>query len=289
MNKSYWFGVLVGLVAVTGLYLPTLVVIESAIAAPQRKAFRMPTPPQGPPPRGRVRGGAQRSVCPKVDPLLTALVPYTTKQDPRYAKLPPIEDVWGYTTAAHPTLWFYVPYAAATGYQATFVLQDDAENEIYRSTIALPTQPGVIRVQIPPTASPLKVGRSYRWLFAVRCDRDESSTAVPDYVEGVIQRVELSSGLTQKLAIAPPEERFRLYADAGIWFDTISTLAELRQQEPQNQALVDEWQALLESINLPEIAKQPLVQLEKSSSRCRGSENSQLLKKSKKSLALGCL
>ncbi len=234
-----------------------------AIAKAPKTSFKMPNPPKGPPPRGRVRGGAQRGTfCPFTQPTLTALTPYVEHRDPEFPQLPPTMDVWGYTTQTHPTFWFYLPYPKATGYQAEFILQDATETVVYRQAIALPEHPGVIAVSLPKSHPGLALAQPYRWYFALRCQTVTKMAAypiVPDRVEGVVQRLQPSLKLMQQLAIAPPLEQARLYAEAGIWFDAITTLATLHQAKPSESIYWEEWNALLQSIHLEEVSQKPLV------------------------------
>lgn len=118
-------------------------------AAPGNKTVRfvLPTLPPGPPPGGRVRGGARRGLCPSVNPQFTALVPFTQPA-------PSVMHVWGLTTTERPSLWFYVPFAKSSAYPAEFILQDEEANPIYKSAIALPQQPGVMSISLPASVSP---------------------------------------------------------------------------------------------------------------------------------------
>ncbi|MCC3431376.1 MAG: DUF928 domain-containing protein, partial [Microcoleus sp. PH2017_03_ELD_O_A] len=50
------------------------------------------------------------------------------------------------------------------------------------------------------------------------------------------------------------------YAKNGIWYDTISTLAQMRRQAPDDPMLKAEWTQLLNSQKLESIAYKPLVQ-----------------------------
>ncbi len=233
-----------------------------AIAKTPKISFKMPNPPKGPPPRGRVRGGAQRDAyCPLTKPTLTALTPYVEHRDPEFPQLPPTMDVWGYTTQTHPTFWFYLPYPKATGYQAEFILQDATEAVVYRQAIALPEQPGIIAIALPKSYPGLAVDQPYRWYFTLRCQTVTEMVAaptVPDRVEGVIQRLQPSLKLMQQLAIAPPLEQVRLYAEEGIWFDAMTTLATLHQAKPTESLYREEWSALLKSIHLEEVSQKPL-------------------------------
>ncbi len=48
-------------------------------------------------------------------------------------------------------------------------------------------------------------------------------------------------------------------AGEGIWYDAVSTLAELRKSQPDNQSAINSWQQLLNSAGLNEIAQEPIV------------------------------
>ncbi|BAY25380.1 hypothetical protein NIES2100_51860 [Calothrix sp. NIES-2100] len=209
-----------------------------------------PPPPPDPPPGGRVLGGAKRGTCPAVKPELTALAPFTQKT-------PTEMDVWGLTTAAHPTFWFYVPLAKNSAFPAEFVLQDEAENHIYETAIALADQPGVIGVALPKTVAPLAQGKRYRWFFNIWCDREKQSP--PIYVEGVIQRVNLTDAIAQQLETAKPQQQSAIYAQNGIWYETLTTLAKLRLKNPEDSKLQGEWRNLITSIGLPDVATEPIV------------------------------
>lgn len=212
--------------------------------------YNPPKPPPEPPPGGRVLGGAKRGICPAFKPELTALVPFTQKSASGI-------DVWGLTTATHPTFWFYVPLPKNLAYPAEFILQDEAANPIYQTAIALPDQPGVIGITLPKTVSPLELNKRYRWFFSIYCDPEKHSP--PIYVEGVIQRVTLSQAIAQQLAKAKPQQQSAIYAENGIWYETLTILAKLRMKNPEDTKLQAEWRNLITSIGLSNVATQPIV------------------------------
>jgi hypothetical protein len=230
---------------------------QMAIATPvptskslsQKVNFSPPSPPKETPPGGRVVGGAKRGSCPQAKTDLTALVPFTQE--------PTITNVWGLTTAAHPTFWFYVPYSNNLPYPVEFVLEDEKENQIYQKAIALPKQPGIISISLPTDSPSLAVDRQYRWFFIVYCDQDKQSP--PVYVEGVVKRVNLEPAIAQTLQKATPLEQFAIYAKHGIWHEALTILAHLRQQNPEDTALKAQWQDLLASIRLGNVAKEPIL------------------------------
>ncbi|HEY9615796.1 MAG TPA: DUF928 domain-containing protein, partial [Microcoleaceae cyanobacterium] len=94
----------------------------------------------------------------------------------------------------------------------------------------------------------------YRWFLTVDCQ--PLSDATPVSVEGVIQRVPLSADLSRSLTNASALEKASLYAKAGVWYDALTMLAALRQQNPQ--AAID-WQTLLKDVGLSDLADQPIV------------------------------
>lgn len=212
-------------------------------------SFVPPPPPSSGRPGGRVRGGAKRGTCPNVKPELTALVPFTEEAS--------ITDVWGLTTEARPTLLFYVPYSQKDQYPTEFILQDQQSNPIYQKAIALPNRPGVISISLPADAPALALDQEYRWFLTIYCDPEKQSP--PIYVEGVIKRVVLNAETTQQLKTASVLEKFAIYAKNGIWHEASVTLAQLRQQNPQDQAIETQWKNLLASIRLDDIAPQPII------------------------------
>jgi Domain of Unknown Function (DUF928) len=235
-----------------------------AQASGSLRIARQPLPP-GKPPAGRIRGGGSRSpeiaiVCPQVSPDITALVPFMEtpqpgqeKLEPGQKPLPPISDVWGYTTAEHPTFWFYMPYSAQQKVPVTFSLQEDNSSaQVYAEKVTLPNQAGFISVRLPANQPGIQMNQRYRWFLEMECKPPSGSAPATDapYVEGVIMRKPLDGAIASQIAAASGSTKASLYANNGFWFDALNILAELRRKNPQNQALVDEWRSLITSMNL---------------------------------------
>jgi hypothetical protein len=208
---------------------------------------------------GRRAGMASRDNCPAVPTALTALVPLREEQKVSKQTDKPISGiVGGLTTSERPTFWFYVPYTQDLTATTEFILQDSAGNDIYRNAIALPPKPGVIGVSLPSNAS-LQIGKTYRWYLKVRCNQQQTAS-VPIYVEGDIQRVNLDSHVMQQSeAAVDPRQKVAIYASEGIWFDSLTMLAQLRHKNPNDASVASDWQSLLRSVNLDNVATAPLV------------------------------
>ena len=50
-----------------------------------------------------------------------------------------------------------------------------------------------------------------------------------------------------------------LYAQAGIWYEALATLAELRRSKPNDSVLISAWESLLQSVGLDTVAKEPII------------------------------
>ena len=219
--------------------------------------FTLPPPPDRDAPGNR-RGAASRGTCTLDKRLLSALVPeYEHGQGAN-----PIS-IGGTTLAERPTLWFYVPYKKEDINTMLLSLEDESDpaKEPYQTEIVPPDTPGIVSVRLPAAVPPLKVGQVYRWVFVVNLRCEGLDTVDGDtHVGGWIQRISPNAALTSQLKQATPRQQVSLYAQNGIWFDTLTTLADLRLANPQDATLAADWESLLQSIGLQDVAKKPLVQ-----------------------------
>lgn len=155
----------------------------------------------------------------------------------------------GLTTSTSPKFFVYLSQVSAP--TAEFTLNDpETEETVYEETFSLPKTSGIVSFSLPGTANTtkLKAGKTYRWYFAVKCVPGESSLDV--ITGGNIQRVEAPSSLVQDLKKALPTEQPILYANEGMWFDALKSLADLRAANPNNLDLAADWKALLQESKL---------------------------------------
>jgi hypothetical protein len=158
--------------------------------------------------------------------------------------------VFGATAVDRPTFWFYV--SQRPPFNATFVLNDQDGNLVYESNVTLPDRPGVIRLDLPPTAAPLEIGKPYHWYFKVYC----RSSSPPDFfIDGWVQRNAIDADLSRQIEAATLQQRIRLYATNGFWYDALTAAAELRRSDPNPS----EWANLLRSIGLNDFASEAIV------------------------------
>lgn len=200
-----------------------------------------PTANRGAPARTAGGGTRNPSACVKGKIPLTALAPSNNV---------------GTTVSANPTLFWYVPETEAKS--AKFVVYDnqDKNNEIYQTTLALNGTPGIVKLSIPATVA-LEPGKEYWWDFRLICNTESPSPK--EFVEGIIERTELSSEQKTKLEQATePLKQAEVYAGAKVWQETLTILAQLRHDRPNDSDITEAWKELLKSVQLEAIATEPL-------------------------------
>ncbi|MBD2019730.1 DUF928 domain-containing protein [Leptolyngbya sp. FACHB-36] len=173
-------------------------------------------------PGRRVPGGSRGNDCISRGTPLTALVPQSNV---------------GLTTSATPTVFFYLPRTSAS--MLELALRDSKTGTVYRNSYKTIAKSGVVGFRLP---TQLAVGRSYKWSFSIVCNPSDRS--LNTFVEGSIQRVSAPQ-LLKRINQAPVPERVALFAQAGIWQDCLTALAELRRDRPADAKLKADWEALL--------------------------------------------
>jgi len=211
-------------------------------------AFAFDPPPGQDAPKQTAGGGVRGGNCP-------AEIGAATQTTPLTLLLP--ESGFGLTVKDRPTFMAYVPPTSAT--EAEFTIRDNEEEYAYRTQVPIDGRGGVVSISLPASAPPLEAGKDYIWSVAMICvpgDRLQDVVA-----QGFIRRVEADSNLTSQLASAEPLSQADVYGKAGIWFETLNTLAELRKAQPSDPKLAASWQELLESeaVKLDAIADANLV------------------------------
>ncbi|MCC5637421.1 DUF928 domain-containing protein [Nostoc sp. CHAB 5844] len=164
------------------------------------------------------------------------------------------------TTVEQPKLFFYIPKTAKTTVQGfELFVEDAAQKVIYRQKYKVNQQPGIFSLDLPANKNQrlLEVAQEYNWYLAVICPGPDRSRDL--VVGGTVKRIVLDKKLTNKLKKASPRERAALYAANGIWYDSLTILAQLRRQRPNDAALQRDWQSLLESVKLANIVPEPLL------------------------------
>jgi len=229
---------------------------ESGALRPDSLSNKLPnqwefSPPSGPTGSDPVntQGGATRG---EGDDSNSAIPPLPD-DDNSAIPLVPANSRMGLTVAEYPTVSWYMPKTSASAVE--FVLWDAKDNEIYRAKYALAKDeaglvrdtPNIMSLTLPAFASlsPLEIGQEYHWELALIYDYQERVAS-----DGKIKRVEADPTLELRAQEATPQERVALYADKRLWYETLTTLLELRRETPNDKELEAALDRLFKSADL---------------------------------------
>jgi Domain of Unknown Function (DUF928) len=176
------------------------------------------------------------SSCPITTKSLMALVPEKRDQ--------------ALTTKAHPTFWFYIPYTPADIRIGEFSLQSsDGKKRIYRTSFRVSNVPGIFSILLPSSVeTALEEGQSYQWHLKLYCRSNTNNK--PDLgIDGWVQRVPMTPERQHQIDTAQPD----------IWFDSLNALANRLSTSPPDSTVRQDWNNLLKSVDLQELANEPLV------------------------------
>lgn len=223
---------------------------HTAAQSPAQKSkiqFTPPPPPStiGTPQSGR-GAGSRGPACKRYENV-TPLVP-----------LAKTAIRWGLTSKEHPRLWFYAPQGLAANIPLELVFQDEAGQNRSRTVFHTSETPvGIFSVSLPATATPLQVGKIYRWSVSIYCDPE--TIDIPVTLQGALERVTLSSKVQNQLSATHSVlEQANLYARNGLWYDALTTLGEgLRNsKEP---GIASAWKDLLQQASLDQVPSTAIV------------------------------
>ncbi|MFM2060979.1 MAG: hypothetical protein RLZZ507_649 [Cyanobacteriota bacterium] len=167
----------------------------------------------------------------------------------------------GLTFKKYPTFTWHIPPTSVKN--AEFVIitdgnQKDGEEKVfYQTTLTLPEKPGIVSFTLPKTVAPLEVNTTYRWYLTLICDAEDYSSN-PN-IEGLVKRIPAQLPLLESLAKPNLLQIATSYAQAGIWYDALDLLVKLRCNQPHNPILKLNWRQFLDSVELNNIASEPLV------------------------------
>ncbi|UNU25911.1 DUF928 domain-containing protein [Microcoleus vaginatus] len=209
-----------------------------------RSAWNSFQPPEDGVPGRREGGGTRGLECPTATTALTALIPQSTM---------------GQTISATPTFFYYLPIALDKTVQ--FELADERDKTLYKKSFRMVTsRAGIVSVRLDSDGnSPaLEVGKNYQWYFTIKCNPKNSTEDV--LVSGWINRTALVPTVKTELDRSPDRRaKLIIFAQQGLWYEYLATLAQLRMESPSDASLALKWLEVLNSVELGKIAQEPLV------------------------------
>ena len=180
---------------------------------------------------GRRVGGGSRSDCFTKVPLV-ALIPKAN---------------FSQTAAAYPTLYFSTP-SANKALQLKFILKDEAGKTLAKREFVMEQASGLMGIDLSTVSqTPLALKQNYHWYLSVACSQEQGQNLI---VDGWIQRIEQG---TRTTPVEKSPEFIRQTWKAGLWYDAIAALIQLRRSQPVNKQATALWQEMLQSEELTQV------------------------------------
>lgn len=156
------------------------------------------------------------------------------------------------TVSGRPTFFWYVSNPTNVPMEFTLV-EPGTTQPVFQKQLKV-DKAGIFKLELPSNVSELAVGKEYRWTVALVCSQKRPSENV--YARAWIERVSVSSDLTQKLAVAGSDrDRALAYAKSGIWQDAVATLYKAHTANPSESQALDTLNNLLEQVGLTQVVE----------------------------------
>jgi Domain of Unknown Function (DUF928) len=152
----------------------------------------------------------------------------------------------GLTASARPTFYWYAKGAKTVEFA---LVQPGNVKPLIDAKVPVNSD-GIAKLELPASAPDLKVGQEYRWSVAVACNPKRRSEDIA-YTQAIIKRVELSAQQQQQLdAAQSAQDKGRIYAEAGLWYNALSTLSQASVSDPANQGVKEDLLSLFDQVSL---------------------------------------
>jgi len=163
----------------------------------------------------------------------------------------------GLTVQGQPILYWYLSKPTNLPIEVT-IIEDQAIYPLLEKQISVPIQPGINCIRLADYGVFLLPGESYRWFIAAIPAADRRSKDI--IAGGFIERIETPEALHAKLSQADKRNFPYIYAELGIWYDTITAISELIEANPNDMNLRKQRIALLEQVGLSQVAQYEVKQ-----------------------------
>jgi Domain of Unknown Function (DUF928) len=192
------------------------------------------------------RIGSDLKGCAKDLPVpLTLVVPEEQKNDDDKSSVTPE------TNLAKPSLYVYL----SAPRELRFSL-DQGAKQVWTKKQKNDTT-GIIEIPYPDDELGLEVGKTYTWSVGVVCESEDILALKTNVVGSRVTRVWMPLAVRQQLKTATtPRQRAEIYANAGLWPETLMSTMKARNSGTDPAAQQD-FLSLLKDIKLDSIGGLP--------------------------------
>lgn len=154
------------------------------------------------------------------------------------------------TASDSPMIFVYLPKNDSI--KANLTIADENGKQLYQTEFTPPQQAGILRVKLPPHLN-MEIETPYRWEIKLISPND-SPMVTKLRTFGWLEKVSPPKNLLTE----DKWESLNQMAEAGLWYDTLEKLANLRLENPQDVQIETEWVGLLNSAGLERVAKKDI-------------------------------
>jgi hypothetical protein len=165
------------------------------------------------------------------------------------------------TTEAYPDFFWYAPPLTSDA-EVEFTLVEAATGEsIYNSVFRSDRKEGIARLSLPAGlgSAGLEVGKEYTWSVQLNCSPGTADGQVPVKLTSTIQRVALSESVASQLKVASSLGQAEVFAENGLWNDSLSALADSLCDAANRDAGLKAWTTLFQSVELNYFTQVPML------------------------------
>ncbi|MBS1112695.1 MAG: uncharacterized protein H6Q92_457 [Nitrospirae bacterium] len=190
-------------------------------------------PPLRGSPAGRVGGGTRGTE--RESFLLMVLAP----------------DHVGLTIHDQPSLYWFISKPTTYPVELT-VIERNAVQPLLEKILKSPEKGGIQSLRLADYGVRLRIGIQYKWFVTLVTDAAHRSKDI--LAGGIITLVDAPLSLPAKLESAGSSGAYFVYAEEGLWYDSLDAVSRMIDAAPTNLELHKQRAALLEQVGLSEVA-----------------------------------
>jgi hypothetical protein len=163
--------------------------------------------------------------------------------------LTPSGDNYIKTVSGQPQFFIYIPPTQAKF--AQFILREENGKDIDIQEIPITVSDRIININVSDQVN-LENDKKYIWEVSLVCSPMFINTS--NHTKGFIERVSLNGEAKNELSANPDTlKKAEIFAHQGVWQDTLSLVASMKELQPQ------QWKELLISVGLDDLIDKELI------------------------------
>lgn len=158
----------------------------------------------------------------------------------------------GWTISEQPELYWHLDRIPSRPATAVFALTTDGRDEpVAEYSLPAPVRPGIQSVRLDRLGVKLEPGVEYEWSVALVANPEDWSQSI--FAIAGIHRIEAPETLAPRLGRGEGEERPKILAEYGLWYDAFSALNPAEGADANTASR----QALLQQVGLADLSPMP--------------------------------